>query len=211
MAYSFVAASSQYLSVLNAPATGVPLTIACRFNATAVGTNLALVQLSNSTGADRFLLSIAATNTPLRAFVQSGGATTAESDYNGVTATTDNHGAAVFAASNSRTAYLNGLAATTNTQTVNVGAVDRFGVGARLFSSTWGLFYGGTIWELGIWDVALTGPEIASLSKGFKCPRVRPQNLKFYAPLIRNLVDLRGGVTITNNNTATVAVQPRVI
>jgi hypothetical protein len=42
------------------------------------------------------------------------------------------------------------------------------------------------------------------------CDRVRPQNLKFYAPLIRNLVDIKGGLTITNNNTATVSEHTRV-
>jgi len=68
----------------------------------------------------------------------------------------------------------------------------------------------GQIAEVGIWDVALTAAEIASLGKGITCDRVRPQSLKFYAPLIRNLQDVRGGVTITNNGGATVANHPRV-
>jgi len=64
--------------------------------------------------------------------------------------------------------------------------------------------------EVGIWNVALTADEIASLAKGMTCDKVRPQSLVFYAPLVRNLQDVRGGLTITNNNTATVAVHPRV-
>jgi hypothetical protein len=64
--------------------------------------------------------------------------------------------------------------------------------------------------EVGIWNVALTAAEIASLAKGMTCDKVRPQSLVFYAPLIRNLQDVRGGLTITNNNTATVANHPRV-
>jgi hypothetical protein len=39
---------------------------------------------------------------------------------------------------------------------------------------------------------------------------VRPQSLRFYAPLIRDLQDVRGGLTITNTNSATVANHPRV-
>jgi hypothetical protein len=42
------------------------------------------------------------------------------------------------------------------------------------------------------------------------CDKVRPQSLVFYAPLVRNLQDVRGGLTITNNNTAAVANHTRV-
>jgi hypothetical protein len=64
--------------------------------------------------------------------------------------------------------------------------------------------------EVGIWNVALTDAEVASLAKGMTCDKVRPQSLVFYAPLVRSLQDVRGGLTITNNNTATVANHPRV-
>jgi hypothetical protein len=53
-------------------------------------------------------------------------------------------------------------------------------------------------------------PEIASLAAGMTCDKVRPQSLVFYAPLVRNLQDVKGGLTITNNNSATVAAHPRV-
>jgi hypothetical protein len=64
--------------------------------------------------------------------------------------------------------------------------------------------------EVGIWNAALTAAEIASLAKGMTCDKIRPQNLVFYAPLVRNLQDVKGGLTITNNNGATVANHPRV-
>jgi len=69
---------------------------------------------------------------------------------------------------------------------------------------------GGQIAEVGIWNAALTAAEIASLAKGMTCDKVRPQSLVFYAPLVRDLIDQKGGLTITNNNAATVADQPRV-
>lgn len=68
----------------------------------------------------------------------------------------------------------------------------------------------GDIAETAIWNAALTAAEIASLAKGMTPDKIRPQNLVFYAPLVRDLQDVRGGLTITNNNGATVANHPRV-
>ena len=68
----------------------------------------------------------------------------------------------------------------------------------------------GLIAEVGIWSAALTAAEIASLAKGMTCDQIRPQNLVFYAPLVRDLNDQKGGRVITNNNAATVANHPRV-
>jgi hypothetical protein len=68
----------------------------------------------------------------------------------------------------------------------------------------------GDIADVGVWSVALTADEIKSLAAGMTCDKVRPQSLVFYAPLVRDLVDVKGGLTITNNNTATVANHPRV-
>jgi hypothetical protein len=98
-----------------------------------------------------------------------------------------------------------------NTNTTSLGTVTptALHIGAR-FANTFGGFTNGLIAEVGIWDVALTPEEIASLAKGMTCDKVRPQSLVFYAPLVRDLVDAKGGLTITNNNTATVANHPRV-
>jgi hypothetical protein len=64
--------------------------------------------------------------------------------------------------------------------------------------------------EVGVWHAALTAAEIASLAKGMTCDKVRPQSLVFSAPLVRELIDQKGGLTITNNNGATVANHPRI-
>ena len=71
-------------------------------------------------------------------------------------------------------------------------------------------YLNGRIGEVGIWSAALNADEVKALSRGMTCDKVRPQSLVFYAPLVRNLQDLKGGLTITNNNTATVAAHPRV-
>jgi hypothetical protein len=72
------------------------------------------------------------------------------------------------------------------------------------------LFFDGLMAEVGIWNAALTAAEVASLADGMTCDKIRPQSLVFYAPLVRNLIDQKGGLTITNNNGATVATHPRV-
>jgi len=71
-------------------------------------------------------------------------------------------------------------------------------------------YFQGRIAEVGIWNAALTAAEIDSLAKGMTCDKVRPQSLVFYAPLVRELIDQKGGLTITNNNGATVANHPRI-
>jgi hypothetical protein len=91
-----------------------------------------------------------------------------------------------------------------------VSGVTQSAVGARFVPNAYGLFASALIAEVGIWNAALTADEIASLAKGVTCDKVRPQSLVFYAPLVRDLQDVRGGLTITNNNSATVANHPRV-
>lgn len=71
--------------------------------------------------------------------------------------------------------------------------------------------FNGDISEVAIYNVALTDAEVISLANGFKPTRVRPQNLRFYLPLIRNLQDIRNALTLTNNNSSTPAnYHPRV-
>lgn len=110
------------------------------------------------------------------------------------------------------TIYVNGTSvATTNpggsvpTQT----GMDRLGVAALVRGNV--LTYSSLdIAEIGVWSVALTSSQIASLAKGISCNQIHPQSLVFYAPLTRSLIDARRGLTITNNNNATVTNHPRV-
>jgi hypothetical protein len=127
-----------------------------------------------------------------------------------LTANTWWHGCGVWASNTSRTAYLNGVAGSTATNAyTGAGGWNTITVGGR-WATTFGGYFNGIIAEVGIWNAALTAAEIASLADGMTCDKVRPQSLVFYAPLCRDLIDVKGGLTITNNNTATVANHPRV-
>lgn len=108
-------------------------------------------------------------------------------------------------------AFLNGVAGTAETTAYGLVDVAQVTVGGRRNSGGFGVFMNGLIAEVGIWSAALTAAEIASLSAGFTPDQVRPQSLVFYAPLVRELRDLRGGLAITATNSPTVATHPRII
>lgn len=107
--------------------------------------------------------------------------------------------------------YINGIAETVsllsgaNHTGSTVGAA-QFALAARDGA---GQYWNGSLAEAGMWDIVLTEQQAKSLAKGMKCSRVMPQNLKFYAPLVRNGVSLQNG-TLTVNNGPTVANHPRV-
>lgn len=68
----------------------------------------------------------------------------------------------------------------------------------------------GVMAEHAIWDVQLTETERVSLYRGMRASRVRPQSLKHYSPLVRDLIEIsRESRTLTNTGT-TVADHPRV-
>jgi hypothetical protein len=188
--------------------------MACWFRpADAVG--FAMIRLGNASAGSSISLSCNSVTSPQRrvqvSVFDNSGQLNDVALFNGALQTNSwQHACGVVDANNEPTAaYWNG----------SVGSVDILG---SVYTPTGinALYLGNTqigtpnvtriIAEVGIWNAALTAAEVASLAKGMTCDKVRPQSLVFYAPLVRDLQDVRGGLTITNNNTATVAVHPRV-
>jgi hypothetical protein len=210
MALSLASASSQYLVNAGTPVADLPLTMACWFNkpTDAAGT---LISLSNSVGENRILL-----------VANTGPAIIQANTFLSVSVTTDtygnnvwSHAAAVYASTSSRTAYLNGVAATENTDSdVTSTGFDRVHIGMRLVTSVPGLFLNGIIAEVGLWNIALAAADIASLAKGFSPLLIRPEGLVAYWPLIGNLspeIDPVGGFAMTRTNTPTVSPHVNII
>jgi hypothetical protein len=197
----------------SAVVTTTPLTMACWFNPNNVTTNMTLVAINQEAGGNSryglFALGASAGD-PIRADTGSPTGTGNAETTVGFQASTWQHAAGVWAANDNRTVYLDGGNSVTNTNTSTPVGVDATVIGARSFIGIYGLFMAGLIAEVGIWNAALTADEIASLAKGMTCDKVRPQSLVYYAPLVRDLIDAKGGLTITNNNGATVANHPRV-
>lgn len=186
-----------------------PFTFACWLKATNLNANQNPFSIGTTNATSRyeiFVLTTGALN------IGAPGGTGAGINANApssITAGTSNHVAGVFSQTNLRQCFLNGAGGTATTASTTLSDVTQVVVGAR-YNNGFGAFFVGSVAEVGIWDVALTAAEIASLAKGVTCDKVRPQNLRFYAPLIRDLQDVRGGLTITNTNTATVTNHPRV-
>jgi hypothetical protein len=203
MAYEFTGTSSRYLSTPATTLTAPPLTIAAWCYQSSLATGI-IASASRTFGEYAGIASLV--GGPIRFVTPFRDVDTTTN----ATAGTWNHAAGVYASLSSRTAYLNGAGNTDTTSAGSAISSPAVLVGARRQNSLLGTYYTGLIAEVGIWDVALTPEEIASLAKGMTCDKVRPQSLVYYAPLVRELQDVRGGLTITNNNGATVANHPRV-
>jgi len=209
MAYEFY--TNKFLTT-SVPVTAVPLTVACWFYANNNTANHALVVLEDAGGTHRFDLQAlgAVANDPIQCGAASGAAGSNARTSTGFSANTWNHACGVQSATNSRAAYLNAGGQGSNTAVQAPIGISVAKIGAVNVSGANSNFFNGLIAEVGIWNAALTAAEIASLAKGMTCDKVRPQSLAFYAPLVSDLIDAKGGRTITNNNGATVANHPRV-
>ena len=211
MAYNFNG-TTQYLSNNSSPLGELPniLTIACFVKGTPAAST-GMVTLGNSFSNNSILSLRAETTTSLGFFYRSS---TSVTNYNLILnsffPTTNFKHAAVVLSDSTSILYANGVNSATGSQVgLLSGLFDRFAIGAYLRSNVSG-YFGGDIAEVGIWDAALTADEIASLSKGMTCDQIRPQSLVFYAPLVRELSDLKNGLALTNNNGTTVSNHPRV-
>lgn len=205
MAYQFNG-TNQYLSA-SAPLTAAPITFSCWVRPlTTLSGDRALIELTAGSTGHVFLFYAAGgllsffVNTSTFTQIQGGN----------ISLDTWHHCVAIEASTTSRFIYLNGTQTATGGVSKEPLGITELNIAADKRNNTLGLYMPGQIADAGVWNVALTAAEIASLAKGVTCNRVRPQSLKFYAPLVRNLQDVRDSRTITNNNTATVANHPRV-
>jgi hypothetical protein len=214
MAYEFNG-TNQTLTTASSPtvANNVPFTLACWFNTPNVTANQFLFCLNPSNG-EYWGISVAGAvaGDPVRlSHSGSGVAVTGARSTAGYTANTWHHACGVFPNNSSRTIYLDGGNSATNTTAASfVTNATEIMIAARRLRGSIGGYYDGVVAEVGVWNAVLTAAEVASLAKGMTCDKVRPQSLVFYAPLIRDLIDAKGGLTITNNNGATVANHTRV-
>ena len=218
MAYEFNG-TNQTITASAAPVTAEPLTICAWFYPTRNTARTVIVSLCDTTGgapgSQMFYALIedgTAVGDPICATKQNGVSVVAEAvSTSGFSTNSWNHGCAVFTSTTSRTIFLNGGSSATNSTnvTTNINTVDKTAIGC-LGRSPNTAFFQGRVAEVGIWNAALTAAEVASLAKGMTCDKVRPQSLVFYAPIVRDLTDQKGGLTITNNNGATVANHTRV-
>jgi hypothetical protein len=183
--------------------------MACWVNPDNTTANHSSLAVSASTGLERWILQLAGgiSGDPIRAFTQSGGTSATGESASGFTANTWQHAAARFSANNNRRAYRNGVGGTANTTSITPTGVNRTNIGCNYGSGSRAGFHDGEIAEVGIWNVALDDAEIAALASGVRCSLVRPQSLVFYAPIVREAIDLKGESLSVSG--ATVSVHPK--
>lgn len=181
-----------------------PVTLACWFKTTDTTNNQTLMALSAS-AATASLQEIhlgAAGGTagdPVRAYVADGSAAGQAVSSTGYSSGVWHHACGVFTAVNSRAAFIDGGSKGTDANSRTPAGIDQATMGARVQATTISLLTG-NIAEAGIWDVALTDDEVASLAKGFSPLLIRPTSLVAYWPLIGKYspeIDVVGGFGMT--------------
>lgn len=209
MALSFNG-TSEYLETTSS-ISAVPLTIAAWFNSTSTtaGQTICTVCATGGSTANRFGLFAGgdATGDPVRAIVGNTGANA--DTTTGYTANTWHHAAGVFTSNTSRTAYIDGGSAGTNTTSSTPTGVNAIVIGAR-YASTLGAYFSGSLAEIGVWSTNLSSAEITSLAKGMSPRFIRPQSLIAYFPLVREKIEIRSGLTITTGGSPAASNHPRV-
>jgi hypothetical protein len=167
------------------------------------GSTQAIMSLSTNGGTARYTLAAAGSvgGDPLQAGTTNSGGTGANAVTSSGFSSAWFHGAAVFASTTSRAAYINGGSKGTDATNITGGA-DRILIGARI-STTVGAFLLGECAEVGVWNIALSDDDVASLATGMSPLLVRPEGLVFYAPLLRDFVDFKG-LSLTNTAGVTV-------
>jgi len=214
MAYNFNG-TNQFLSMATTPVSNTPLTFACWFNTTNTTDAQVLMCVNAASSPNRIVMRAVGdlAGDPIRiSAVGTTGSGASADTTSGYSSGVWTHACGVVTSSTSRTAYINGGSSATNTTNVAVSGIIQASIGVQRYNlfPSGQLFFNGSIAEVGIWNAALTAAEIASLAQGMTCDKIRPQSLVFYAPLVRELIDQKAALAITNNNGATVANHPRI-
>ena len=212
MAYSFVRASSQYIQATSSPITDIPITLFARAYSGNTTNNQALLSLCAATGLNAHWINYSGAEPGDPAVsVSYGTGIGVASTSSAYSTNTWQALVGRFISDTSRNVTLDAFTGTNATSApVTEASIDRLQIACVTLSGAVQNAFDGRLAETAIWTENLNDDEVASLTKGFKPTRIRPQSLVFYAPLVRNLQDTRGGLALTNNNSATVADHPRV-
>jgi len=207
-------ASSEYLELGSAPVTAAPVTIACRAkldDTTNVDTLISIgVDTANG---NYFAMDVAGTiaSDPLRVSSGDGLGTFVASSVNTTAYDGNWHSfIGVWASVTSRIAYFDGTAGIENTTSRTPTGLNRVRIGVLLYeggASTTNPA-SGHIADVAIWNVALTAGERAAYDDGLSPRNIRPDALVFYAPLVRELVNIRGAALTASGTT--VSSHPRI-
>ena len=208
MARTFVSASANYLQASSTPVTGAPLTMACWFQRASAASFDVFTLNQAGTNNEGFRLLISTTQ--MVASARAGSIENQSAIASVPSTNTWCHYAGVFASSTSRTVYKDGVAGTTNTGSATPASLNRVTLGAFVGSTTVNPLNGDAA-EFGLWNVALTAEDIATLADGVSPLLVRPDALVGYWPVMGRTspeVDIIGERHATLSGTPAQAAHP---
>ena len=185
--------------------TGYPFTMSCWVKTNGTASNIFVLHGTGSSISDSIIIYA---DTVVQGYVFSGGTPRFAQATAGLTSNVWQHLCFVCSSATSQTIYLNGGNSATQTVSFTPNFTNIVTVRMGWLGSANSIQ--GDACEFAIWNAALNASEVVSLSKSFASHLISPDNLVFYAPLIREIQDISGGITLTNNNSATVANHPRI-
>lgn len=173
--------------------TAPPFTMSCFYASNDLAVNQTLISIGNDASQDAHYLIFRHSGDIIGAASGDQGIAYGESQTSAGLVAGFNHCAGIWTSDSNRQAGLNAAFAAANGTTVTPDSIDEINIGR--YSATVGSYMNGNIASVALWSVALTGADIAMLNNGFPPRRVRPQSLVFYAPLLRDVQDIRGAAT----------------
>lgn len=209
MAIDFPATTDRYEGT-GAAATAYPVSIACWFKADTLTAARTLVCLGSSGSANQFV-EIAATSSGVVARSETGGVVATATSTTSPATGTWHHAAGVFASSTDRRAYIDGGSKGTDTTSNAWPAfANRTLIAQRRRNGVYSLGMDGVVAEAAIWAVELTDDDVYSLAQGASPLLVRSDDLVFYSPMSREMIDVVGSKAMTATGSPAVARHPRI-
>jgi hypothetical protein len=207
MARSFVSASTQSLSLATAPVTAAGFTCAAWANVTNITAYHPVLTLEDTGGSGHnwILYMNGGDAGDFVSFQAYDGSSKVANSATAYSANTWHHVAGIEAASNSRTAWIDGVSGAANTTAATPTGIDRTLVAGRIVLSAINL--NGLIRWPAVWNVVLSAGEMLMLARGVSPKNVRRENLVFFVET-DNDRELITNTTMTANNGPTVGLDP---
>ncbi len=211
MARKFVTGSSQSLHADSTPVTAAPFTVSGWSWTSDTTVDKSVIWIGDKDSSNQYWELIIRSDEDIRWIARGGGAAQAAAGAGTFNLSAWNHLGAIERGATDRELYYNGSSVATDATSKTPTGADRISLG-RNGSSTPTNYMDGRLAELAVWNIGLTDPEMALLGLGYSPLLIRPQNLIFYSPLIRDEdIDIVGGISLTPVATPTIGDHTRVL
>lgn len=207
MALDLAASQARFTSTTAPNVTAPPFTMSVWVYIDSFLTNRPILDISDTAYTTSF--NINTSTTSQIQFIARTSSTNTNINYASATTGTWIHVCAVARSATDRELFIDGTSVGTSTVSRNGGTMNSINIGFR--SGATANTLDGKVAEVAIWNNDLTTPEIISLAKGVPPFRVRPNNLDFYFPAIREEDEVVGGYSMTKTGTVNAYEHPRRI